>query len=133
VQEIANASLIIRSRMCAAARGTHLSQIMASVGLGPGLGGCGLFGVRKLGSGDLQLIVLALLAERPRHGYEIIKTLEMISKGYYTPSPGVVYPALSYLETVGYASVKSEGTKKLYRITGVGLARLRRSVPSSTA
>ena len=51
-----------------------------------------------LASGDLQLIVLALLQEKPRHGYEIIKALEEHSSGLYTPSPGVVYPALTYLQ-----------------------------------
>jgi len=105
-------------------RGSHVSQFMRSVGHGPGLGGCGFFGVRKLGAGDLQLVILALLAESPRHGYEIIKTLEMISNGFYAPSPGMVYPALTYLEKVGDASVESKGSKKLYRITGLGLARL---------
>ena len=79
---------------------------------------------RKLGSNELQLIILALLAERPRHGYEIIKALDELSKGFYAPSPGMVYPALTYLEEVGYASVEAEGSKKLYRITEAGRAKL---------
>jgi DNA-binding PadR family transcriptional regulator len=77
-----------------------------------------------LGSGELQLVILALLEEHPRHGYEIIKALEETSKGFYTPSPGMVYPALTYLEEVGYATVEAEGSKKLYRITETGLAHL---------
>ena len=78
-----------------------------------------------LASGDLQLIILALLSEKPRHGYEIIKQVEEHSSGAYTPSPGMVYPALTYLEEMGYAaSGVREGTKKLYRITETGTAYL---------
>lgn len=87
-------------------------------------GGAGLAGAafrgRKLGSGDLQLVLLALLAERPSHGYELIKALEERSGGFYSPSPGMVYPALTYLEEVGRASVEAEGAKKLYSITQAG-------------
>jgi DNA-binding PadR family transcriptional regulator len=83
-----------------------------------------------LASGDLRLIILALLNEKPRHGYEIIKALEDHSSGMYTPSPGMVYPALTYLEEMGHAAVETDGTKKLYRITEAGgayLAEHRRS------
>ena len=86
---------------------------------------------RVVASGDLRLIILALLNERPRHGYEIIKALEEHSSGMYTPSPGMVYPALTYLEEMGHAEVEAEGSKKLYRITEAGkayLAEHRRSV-----
>src|SRR5262249_29299161 len=87
-------------------------------------GGAGLAGAafrgRKLGSGDLQLVLLALLAERPSHGYELIKALEERSGGFYSPSPGMVYPALTYLEEVGRASVEADGAKKLYTITQTG-------------
>jgi DNA-binding PadR family transcriptional regulator len=69
---------------------------------------------------DLQLVLLALLAERPSHGYELIKALEERSGGFYSPSPGMVYPALTWLEEVGYASVAAEGAKKLYSITDAG-------------
>ena len=79
---------------------------------------------RKLGAEDLQLIILALLAEKPAHGYEIIKALSERSGGYYHPSPGMVYPALTYLEEIGYASVEPEGTRKLYNITDAGRAHL---------
>ena len=71
---------------------------------------------RMLASGDLQLIILALLSMKPRHGYEIIKAIEEHSSGIYTPSPGVVYPALTYLEETGFALSETQGTKKLYRI-----------------
>ena len=80
-----------------------------------------------IASGDLQLIILALLSERPRHGYEIIKAIEEHSSGIYTPSPGVVYPALTYLEEMGYASVEQEGNKKQYRITEPGAEHLKKN------
>ncbi len=79
---------------------------------------------RKLGAEDLQLVILALLAEKPAHGYEIIKALSERSGGYYHPSPGMVYPALTYLEEIGYASVEAEGTRKPYNITVAGRAHL---------
>lgn len=92
---------------------------------GTGMGGGGFRTGRKLGAADLQLIILALLKDKPCHGYEIIKALEERSAGFYVPSPGMVYPALTYLEEVGQADVESEGTKKLYRITAAGEARLK--------
>ena len=79
---------------------------------------------RKLGAEDLQLLILALLAEKPAHGYELIKALSDRSGGYYQPSPGMVYPALTYLEEIGYAAFESEGTRKLYSITDPGRAHL---------
>jgi DNA-binding PadR family transcriptional regulator len=106
------------------AHGSHFGGFGAAFLHGGGLGGRGFFGGRKLGSGDLQLVILALLEEHPRHGYEIIKALEETSKGFYSPSPGMVYPALTYLEEVGYATVEADGSKKLYRITDAGLAKL---------
>ena len=75
---------------------------------------------RKLASADLQLLVLGLLAEKPCYGYEIIKALEERSKGFYIPSPGMVYPALTYLEEIGYATVEADGSRKLHRITASG-------------
>ena len=79
---------------------------------------------RKLASGDLQLLILALIEEKPRHGYELIKELEERSSGFYAPSPGMVYPALTYLEEIGHAEIEAEGTKKLYRITEAGKSHL---------
>jgi DNA-binding PadR family transcriptional regulator len=89
-----------------------------------GRGGHGMRMGRKLASSDLQLLVLALLAGKSRHGYEIIKALEEKSKGFYTPSPGMVYPALTYLEEIGYATLAADGARKLYSITRSGLAQL---------
>ena len=88
------------------------------------MGGGGLRAARMLASGDLQLIVLALVDEKPRHGYEIIKALEEHSYGFYTPSPGVVYPALTYLEEMGFAVSEAEANKKLYKITASGKEHL---------
>ena len=91
---------------------------------GMGMGGRAFRAGRRLASGDLQLLLLALLADRASHGYELIKALEERSDGFYSPSPGMVYPALSWLEDMGYASVATEGVKKLYRITETGRAYL---------
>ena len=91
---------------------------------GRGMGG-GAFRVGKmLADGDLRVVVLALLAESPRHGYDIIKALEERSHGIYSPSPGVVYPTLTYLEEVGYVSATTDGNKKVYTITDSGRAHL---------
>jgi DNA-binding PadR family transcriptional regulator len=79
---------------------------------------------RKLASVDLQLLILGLLAEKPRHGYEIIKALDERSKGFYVPSPGMVYPALTYLEEIGHATVEAAGSRKLYHITETGKEHL---------
>jgi DNA-binding PadR family transcriptional regulator len=79
---------------------------------------------RMLATGDLRLIALALIAEQPRHGYEIIKVLEEKTAGWYSPSPGIVYPTLTYLEEAGYVTAQAEGTKKLYTITDEGRAYL---------
>jgi len=88
------------------------------------VGGGGVPGGRKLSSADLQLVVLALLERRAAHGYELIRTLEETSNGFYTPSPGVIYPALTYLEEIGHAAVEPDGNRKLYRITEGGRAHL---------
>jgi len=85
-----------------------------------GMAGPGMRVAKMLASGDLQLIILALLSEKPRHGYEIIKQVEEHSSGAYSPSPGMVYPALTYLEEMGYATSQSEGAKKLFSITESG-------------
>jgi DNA-binding PadR family transcriptional regulator len=89
-----------------------------------GIGGRGFGMGRKLASVDLQLLILGLLADKPRHGYEIIKALDERSKGFYVPSPGMVYPALTYLEEIGYATIEAEGNRKLYHITDAGQAHL---------
>src|ERR1700678_942479 len=97
------------------------------------LGGRGFGMGRKLGSSDLQLLILKLLAEKPRHGYEIIKELDERSKGFYVPSPGMVYPALTYLEEIGHATVEVDGTRKLYSITDLGREHLADNVAAADA
>jgi len=84
---------------------------------------------RMLAQGDLRLLALALIAEQPRHGYEIIKLLEEKTGGWYSPSPGVVYPTLTYLEETGYVTATTEGNKKLYAITEDGQTYLDQNRP----
>ncbi|WP_080901152.1 MULTISPECIES: PadR family transcriptional regulator [Rhodopseudomonas] len=79
---------------------------------------------RMLAQGDLKLIALALIEQQPRHGYDIIKVLEETTVGAYAPSPGVVYPTLTFLEEVGFLTSQPEGAKKLYVITPRGSANL---------
>jgi DNA-binding PadR family transcriptional regulator len=98
-----------------------------------GGGGRGFGMGRKLSSGDLQLLVLKLLDEKPRYGYEIIKELEERSKGFYIPSPGMVYPALTYLEEIGHATVAVDGARKLYSITESGKEHLAKNLSTADA
>lgn len=89
-----------------------------------GHGGRG--GGRVFGPGDLRLVLLALIQEKPRHGYELIKELEQKFGGGYAPSPGSIYPTLTLLEELGHVrAVTSEGTKRLFEITAEGEAYLR--------
>src|SRR5580693_1431375 len=104
--------------------GQGFGHFASAGGGGFGRGGGGFPTGRKFASTDLHLIILALLADKPRHGYDIIKALEERSKGFYTPSPGMVYPALTYLEEIGYATVEADGSRKLYHITASGQAQL---------
>jgi DNA-binding PadR family transcriptional regulator len=79
---------------------------------------------RKFGADDLQLMLLGILEQNPSHGYELIKALGNMSNGFYTPSPGMIYPALTYLEELGYATVELEGSKKRYHLADPGRAHL---------
>lgn len=95
---------------------------------GGGPGGPGGFGGdgdgfprgRKFSSDDLQLLLLSMIEAQPSHGYELIKALETRSNGFYTPSPGMVYPALTYLEELGYVTVQLEGNRKRYELADAG-------------
>jgi len=97
---------------------------------GPGgRGGWGDFGDsfrigRKLASGDLKLVALYFIEQQPRHGYDLIKAIEEKTQGIYVPSPGVVYPALTFLEEAGYVTSAADGNKRLYTITEEGKAHL---------
>jgi len=72
------------------------------------------------GKGDLKYVILDLLKDKTRYGYEVIRALEERSHGFYTPSPGVVYPTLQMLEEMGYASAAERDGKKIYTITDEG-------------
>jgi len=74
--------------------------------------------------GDLRYLILKLIADKPRHGYELIKAIEEQFGGAYSPSPGVIYPTLTMLEDLGYTVATAEGNKKLYSITPEGQAFL---------
>lgn len=96
-----------------------------SAGSREGLGGPGYRAGRIFAHGDLHLVVLRLLAEKPRHGYELIKSIEESTGGAYSPSPGTIYPALSLLEEQEWIEVaNTEGAKKLYAATAAGRAHL---------
>ena len=91
---------------------------------GSHFGGGGRLG-RLFAHGDLHVLILHLIGEKPRHGYDLIKAIEEMAGGGYTPSPGTIYPALTLLEEQGSVVIApSEGSKKLYTITSVGTAYL---------
>ena len=98
----------------------------------PGMGGFpdwqGLEGNLRIGrmlaSGDLRLVALYLIEQQPRHGYDLIKAIEEKTGGFYSPSPGVIYPALTFLEEAGYVTSSADGNKKAYAITDEGRAHL---------
>jgi DNA-binding PadR family transcriptional regulator len=75
---------------------------------------------RKFSADDLHLMLLALIEEKPSHGYELIKELEARSNGFYSPSPGMVYPALTYLEELGRVTVEVQSNKKCYDLADAG-------------
>jgi len=79
---------------------------------------------RIFGSNDLRFLLLDLIAEKPRHGYELIKAIEEKFGGAYSPSPGIIYPMLTLFEETGLATVANEGTRKLYSITEEGKKEL---------
>jgi DNA-binding PadR family transcriptional regulator len=89
---------------------------------------------RFFAHGDLRLLVLHLIAERPRHGYEIIKAIEEQVGGAYSPSPGVIYPTLTLLEELGHVTVSTgDGAKKLHTITAEGRSYLEAYRPAMDA
>lgn len=94
-------------------------------GLGRGGRGGGHRIGRLLEHGDLRFVILALLKEKPGHGYELIRALEDRTGGAYRPSPGVIYPTLSLLEDEGFVrQTGAEGGRKAYEITDAGAAAL---------
>lgn len=81
-------------------------------------------GRRVFDGGALRLVVLGLIAEEPRHGYDIIKALEAKFQGSYSPSPGAIYPMLQMLEEADLVVSQADGNKRLYSITDQGKAYL---------
>ncbi len=80
---------------------------------------------RMFDGGELRLVLLKLIGEQPRHGYDLIREIEDRSGGAYAPSPGLVYPTLTLLTDIGLTQeAKSDGTRKLFAITDAGTAHL---------
>ena len=77
-------------------------------------------GGRMFEHGALRWVLLSMIADKPSHGYELIKGIESRMGGTYAPSPGVIYPSLALLEDMGAVSVAAEGGKKRYAITDEG-------------
>ena len=95
-------------------RGPRLARGMWGHGPGRGRG--------RMRRGDVRAAALALLAERPMHGYEMIQELSARTNGIWQPSPGSIYPALQMLEDEGLISSQQEGGKRLFELTDAGRA-----------
>lgn len=88
---------------------------------GPGGGRRG----RMFDGGELRLVLLKLIADEPRHGYDLIRAIEALSGGAYVPSPGVIYPTITLLDEMGFIEEQqSEGAKKRFAVTEAGQAHL---------
>ncbi|MEQ9505406.1 MAG: PadR family transcriptional regulator [Hyphomonas sp.] len=90
-------------------------------------------GSRPLGHGDLRLLILSLISETPRHGYDLIQEIETRTGGAYKPSPGVMYPALEIIQDLGWAEVRTEDGKKTFHITLAGKAEIETEAESIAA
>ena len=94
-------------------------------GMGPGRGrGRGHSRRRPLGHGDLRLLLLSLINETPRHGYDLIREIETRTSGAYVPSPGVIYPALETLLDLGWVKAETDGSKRSFSVTPEGAEAL---------
>ncbi len=92
---------------------------------GPDGGGRGRRGARMFAGGELRLLLLHLVAEQPRHGYDLIRAVGDLAGGEYAPSPGVVYPTLALLVDEGLiAEEVGEGPRKAFAVTEVGRTEL---------
>lgn len=87
-----------------------------------GMHGRGFRHGRRAGRGDIRAAVLLLLAEQPRHGYELIREVTERTDGAWTPSPGAIYPALSLLEDEGLVTIAAEGGRRLASLSEAGRA-----------
>jgi len=93
-------------------------------GRGMGRGRDGRGRRRPLDHGDLRLLILKLISEEPRHGYDLIREIETRTGGAYVPSPGVIYPALEALLDLGWVDAEAEGARRSFRLTPEGEAEL---------
>ena len=94
-------------------------------GVDSGRGEGGGRGRRMFDGGELRLVLLKLIADEPRHGYDLIREIEQLTGGAYAPSPGVVYPTLTLLDEMGQIEEqRSEGAKKRFAVTDEGRAHL---------
>ena len=93
-------------------------------GQGHGHGDGGRGRKRMFEGGELRLVMLLLIEQEPRHGYDIIRDLEARTGGAYAPSAGVIYPTLTLLEETGLLAAQASGAKKLYALTEDGKAEL---------
>lgn len=90
-----------------------------------GFGPPGMRGPRMFAQGDLRLLLLALIADAPSHGYDLIRTIEARFGGSYAPSPGVIYPTLTLLEEQGLIAATAEGgSRKSFAATAEGRKHL---------
>lgn len=80
---------------------------------------------RMFESGELRLVLLKLIADEPRHGYDLIRAIEQLTGGEYAPSPGVIYPTLTLLQDMGLTEeAEAEGARKPFQVTGEGRTHL---------
>ena len=91
---------------------------------GRGGGWGGPWGRERMERGMLRHVILSVLKDGPRHGYEIIKHIEERTHGLHSPSPGAIYPTLQYLEDLGLVRSEQQGDKRVYEITESGRAEL---------
>jgi DNA-binding PadR family transcriptional regulator len=114
----------------AAAFGRHGGGRGWGADWGSDWGGGGGFGGKRgrrrmFDGGELRLVLLKLIADQPRHGYDLIRAIEELTHGSYAPSPGIVYPTLTMLQDMGLIEeAKGEGARKAFQITGEGEAHL---------
>ena len=124
----------MEGRGCGGRHAMHRGGRGFGHGFGHGFGGGGRRGGgrgergerrRMFDGGELRLVLLKLIADEPRHGYDLIRQIEELTGGSYAPSPGVIYPTLTMLGDMGLIEAQqSDGAKKLFAITDAGRAEL---------
>jgi DNA-binding PadR family transcriptional regulator len=79
---------------------------------------------RRVDRGDVKFLILSVLRDGPKHGYEIMRAIEQRTESSYTPSPGTIYPTLQMLEDLGYVKAQEANERKVYELTDAGRAYL---------